>query len=80
MHPHQPVMTEAERQKLRRSRQRDGLIVVGCVVVETDIIELLLAERFLRHPEPSRAQLSEALSRWIFRRVTRDAEARWNLP
>jgi hypothetical protein len=56
----------AARQQLYAERQKNGLIVVPCVVVELDVIEVLQAQGFLEHDDPTRRQISDALSRWVY--------------
>jgi hypothetical protein len=72
------VITPAERQKLYAERQQNGLIVLPVVVVELDVIDHLQAQGFLETDMPSRAQLAEALSKWLYREMTRHNKARWN--
>ena len=71
------AMTPANRQKLYAARQKDGLIVVPVLCVELDVIDVLQAEGFLDHDNPTRAQLSEALSKWLFELLTRHGQERW---
>jgi hypothetical protein len=71
------VTNAAERQRRYRLRRDDGLIVLPAVVAEIDLTEMLIAEGFLTSDEPSREQLADALSKWLFQIVTRNNPARW---
>jgi hypothetical protein len=48
-------MTDAARQRLRRERAREGLVVQPVLVVETDVVELLLETGFLGDPRADQA-------------------------
>jgi hypothetical protein len=71
------VAAAALRQRRYLARQREGLIVLDVVAPEIDVAEMLLAEAFLTSDEPSRDELSDALSRWRYREVTRHANGHW---
>jgi hypothetical protein len=63
----------AERQRLHYARKRDGLIVLPVLVVEDDVTAILEADGLIPPgTEPTRAQVADALSGWLFRTLTRE--------
>lgn len=70
----------AKRQRLYAERQREGLIVVRCVVVEQDVIAVLQDAGFLDRDDPPRQMLADALSRWIYQQMTRQVQELWPMP
>ena len=59
------------RQQLYTERQKNGLIVIPCVCVELDVIDVLQSQGFLDTYEPTRRELSDALSKFVYRAMTR---------
>jgi hypothetical protein len=65
----------AARQRLHAERKKNGIICVKCVCVEQDVIAVLRVGGFLDTDEPTRAQLSAALSKWTYHEMTRQGHA-----
>jgi hypothetical protein len=72
------VMSSAARQRLRYQRRKEGLCVIPTLVVEERIVAVLLAEGLLLSEEPTRAQLSEALSRWAYQHMLTRERLLWH--
>ncbi len=62
------------------ARRAEGLIVLGALCHEVGVTEMLRDDGFLATDDPTRRELSDALSRWIHDRVTRHNMASDPLP
>jgi hypothetical protein len=71
------MKTSAARQKLLRSRRKDGLVVRRVLVADAELTAVLFALGFLATEDPTPQQADEALSRWIHFTVTRHAKDFW---
>jgi hypothetical protein len=61
----------AKRQQLYAERKKNGLIVVPCVCVELDVVDVLQELGFLELGDPTRRQISDALSKYVYQEMTR---------
>src|SRR5262245_17951877 len=74
-HTSNMVTTSRDRMRLLRTRRKDDLVVLPLLIPLTDATEMLIDLGVLTTDDPSREQLVEALSQYLYSEVTRHQKA-----